>query len=292
MKVLIIGGNRFVGLRLGMELDRDKNFDLTVVNRTGQSPHLKRAAIYKGDRRNLALSGVGKDWDVVVDFANFSDVDTQSALDHFGNIGRYIHISTVSIYDEGPNQKEDRFDPSKWSLSTPVNHDNPYQDGKRRAEAIFAQKAKFPVSMVRFPFMLGPDDYTGRLEFHIDRVVKNQTLFIPNLSARISMIHAEDACGFLKWSIDKTFTGPVNVASEVPIRLSEMLREIEVRSGQRPLMVQGPTPQNRSPYGPDNDWYINCDLMKKLGYQTRPIKDWLGDLIDNALGPRAPKTLH
>jgi nucleoside-diphosphate-sugar epimerase len=292
MKILIIGGNRFVGLRLAMELDRDPNIDLSVVNRTGQSPHLKRAAIYKGDRRNLALSGVEHEWDAVVDFANFDDVDTQSAISHFKKVKRYIHISTASVYDAGIDRKEENFDAAAWDLATPVNKDNKYQDGKRRAEALFARQGVFPVVSVRFPYIVGPDDYTRRLEFHVERIEKNQTLFIPNLAARISMVHAEDACAFLKWSLGQTFTGPINVASNDSIRMAELMREIEVRVGRRPLFVQGPTPQNRSPYGPDHDSSLSCDLMVKLGFQTKPLSQWLGDLIDGARGQEVPKLLH
>lgn len=292
MKVLIIGGNRFVGLRLAMELDRDKNFDLSVVNRTGQSPHLKRAAIYKGDRRNLSLSGVEKEWDAVVDFANYNEMDTQSAISHFTKVSRYIHISTASVYDPGGARAEDSFDAVKWDLATPPDHENPYQDGKRRAEAMFARQGALPVAAIRFPVILGPDDYTRRLEFHIDRVERNQTLFVPNPAARISMIHSEDASNFLRWCLDQKFTGPVNVASSSPIRMSELLREIERRTGNRPLFVQGPTPQNRSPYGPNEDCYLNCELMAKLGWKTRPVSEWLGDLIDSARGQAPPKVLH
>ena len=295
MKILVIGGNRFVGLRLCMELDRDKNYDLAVVNRTGQSPHLKRAAIYKGDRRNLALSSVDRDFDVVVDFANYDDVDTQSALTHFKKVGRYIFISTGSVYDSGPNRKEEDFKASSWDMSAPMTRDDgqKYQDGKRRAEALFAAKSHFPVLAVRFPFILGPDDYTRRLEFHVERMERNQTIYLPSSAAQISMIHAEDASHFLKWSLDQTFTGPLNVASGLPIRMSELLREIEMRVGHRPLLVQAPTPQNRSPYAPQEDSFLNCEKLAKFGFKIRPITQWLGDLIDGARQESAPpKILH
>jgi len=292
MKILVIGGNRFVGLRLCMELDRDKQIDLHVVNRTGQSPHLKRAAIYKGDRRNLALSSVDADWDVVVDFANYNDADARSALTHFKNVGRYIFISTASVYDPGANRKEGDFNAAKFDLSRPPSKDSPYQDGKRRAEALFVQENKLQVVSVRFPFILGPDDYTARLEFHVERIEKLQTIYVPNTSARISMINSEDACAFLKWSLTQKFTGPVNVASPLPIALNQLLREIEARVGQRPLLVQGPTPQNRSPYSPDEDSFLNTELAVKLGFKARPITEWLGDLIDGARQKPPPKVLH
>lgn len=286
MKILVIGGNRFVGLRLCMALDRDPNIDLTVLNRTGQSPHLKRAAIYKGDRRNLALAGVDQDFDVVVDFACYDDVDAQSSLSYFGKIGRYIFISTASVYEAGADIKEGAFDPAGWDLtdhSPSPSAALAYQAGKRRAEALFTQQAPFDHVSVRFPVILGPDDYTRRLEFHVERIERNQTIFVPNLDARISMIHAEDASAFLKWSLTEKFKGPVNVASPQPIRISELLREIETRVGHRALLVKQPTPQSESPYAPSVDCFLNCDLMAQLGFSgARPIATWLGDLIDGA----------
>ncbi len=295
MKVLVIGGNRFVGLRLCMELDRDKNFDLDVINRTGQSPHLKRAAIYKGDRKNLALASIDKDYDVVVDFACYDDVDAQSSISHFNKVGRYIMVSTASVYDDGPNRKESSFDPAGWDLSANVGSPSAkhsYQAGKRRAEAMFTQQAPFPHIAVRLPVILGPDDYTRRLEFHVERIERNQVIYIPNLDARISMIHAADAAEFLKWSMDKNFKGPVNVASPEPVRISELLREIEKRVGNRALLIKQPQPQSESPYAPHSDCFLNCDQVEKLGYTARPIHAWLGELIDGARIEAPPSTLH
>ncbi len=295
MKILVIGGNRFVGLRLCMALDRDPKVDLTVLNRTGQSPHLKRAAIYKGDRRNIALAGVDKEFDLVVDFACYNDVDAQSSIAHFSKIGRYIFISTASVYDAGAEMKETAFDPASWDLTNQKGAPSAkqsYQDGKRRAEALFTQQAPFDHVSVRFPVILGPDDYTRRLEFHVERIERNQTIFVPNLDARISMIHAEDASAFLLWSLAQKFKGPVNVASPQPIRVSELIREVETRVGQRALLVKQPTPQSESPYAPSVDCYLNCDLLHKLGFTAvRPIGSWLGDLIDGARQAGPPSNL-
>jgi len=295
VKVLIIGGNRFVGLRLAMELDRNKDIDLSVVNRTGQSPHLKNAAVYKGDRKNLALSSVDREFDVVVDFAGYDDVDIQSAISHFKKVGRYVFVSTASVYDDGASCKESAFDPASFDISShsgTISSKHAYQLGKRRAEALLTQQAPFDHIAVRFPVILGPDDYTRRLEFHVERIENNQTIFVPNLDARISMIHAEDACNFLKWSMDKTFKGPVNVASLDPIRISELIRQVESRLGQRALLIKQPQPQSESPYAPGVDCFLNCELAEKLGFTARPITQWLGDLIEASRQEAPPSTLH
>lgn len=295
MKVLIIGGNRFVGLRVAMALDRNDKVELSVLNRTGQSPHLKNAAVYKGDRRNFPLTGLDSDWDIVIDFANYDDVDTQSSLNFFKKVGRYIFVSTASVYDEGANRKEDAFKPLdwKWSSDAPMLDTGlRYQEGKRRAEALFARQNQFPVLSIRFPFILGPDDYTRRLEFHVERIEKNQTLYVPNMASRISMINSEDAADFINWSLDKEFSGPLNVASADPISMARLLQEIEARTGHRLLLVQSASPQNRSPYGPAHDAFLNCEKLLSLGFTPKPIQSWLPDLIDGARETPPPKVLH
>jgi nucleoside-diphosphate-sugar epimerase len=45
-----------------------------------------------------------------------------------------------------------------------------YAEGKRMAEAVLFQKASFPVVSVRFPIILGPDDYSKRLRFQVRRI--------------------------------------------------------------------------------------------------------------------------
>ncbi len=294
MKVLIIGGNRFVGLRLSTALDRESGIELHVLNRTGQVPHTHRAVIFKGDRRDLTLARIDQEYDVVVDFATFNDTDARASTGFFKRVGRYIFISTIAVYDLGADLREEQFDPGKFDLT--VNHGPPsslsYQLGKRRAEAEFAQNARFPVVSVRFPYILGPDDYTRRLEFHVERITRNQMLYLPDPSARVSMIHSEDACRFLRWSMDKNFTGPINVASSAPIRMSDFLSEIEKRVGRRALLAQQPSPQITSPYATKSDYFMDCQKVEKVGFTAKPISDWLGSLIDGAITDAPSTKLH
>lgn len=284
MKLLVIGGNRFVGLRFCLAMDNQKDVDLHILNRTGQVAHVKNATIYKGDRTNLNSTHIDQEFDAIVDFANFKEQDSLSAINYFKKVGRYISISTVSVYGNGANMAEDKFNPQTWDLSQPELSSTHagllYQDGKRRSEAVLAQKASFPVSMIRLPFILGPDDYTQRLNFHIHRIEHNQPIFMPNPEARISLIHAQDAAQFLEWSLQQTFTGPLNVASPQPLRLQDMIKEIEKRTSKRALFVAQPTPQNTSPYGVNEDYFVDVSKCQALGFSVRPIAEWLPDLIE------------
>ena len=286
MKILIIGGNRFVGLRLSHLIDRNPAHELHILNRTGQVPHTKNAILHKGDRKQLSSLYLDKDWDVIVDFAGYNREDAEGALSFFGKVQHYIFISTVSVYDSGSNLKEADFDPHTHPLGgeTPSDPGLAYQFGKRQAEAVFAQGARFPTTLVRFPLILGPDDYTHRLDFHIERIQNAQPIYIPNLKAKIPMIHSGDAASTLSWLIENPRAGPLNVASPSPISLAELIGRIEALTGKKALLINHDQPQTHSPYGMPHDLVINTDKLDSLGVKLPSISSWLDELIELSAG--------
>lgn len=295
MKVLIIGGNRFMGLRLSHALARDKGIDLHIVNRTGQVAHAAGATVYKCDRANWRNSHIDKDWDAIVDFACFTERDARETLEYFGTLKRYVYISSGSVYDYGTDLREESFQADSFDLAqAPLSGDPAYQDGKRRGEAVFTQLAPFPTLSVRFPFVLGPDDYTRRLDFHVQRIERGQPIYMPNPKALVSLLHAEDACRFLQWSLARTdVTGPLNVASAAPIALDALLKRIESKVGRKALMIQQGTAENSSAYGVDKDHTVNVERARLLGFSARPIDSWIDDLIDSArLSTEEPGSRH
>ena len=292
MKCLVIGGNRFVGLRLVHILDQLSDLELHVINRTGQVAHTKNAVIHKGDRRNLDATFLDRDWDLIIDFACFNEEDATASLKYFRKVKRYILISTVSVYDQLGNLKEEDFDPAKFDLAVNAPEPGSYQNGKRRAEATFAQKTKIPTLSVRFPVILGPDDYTHRLDFHVERTQRSEEIYVPNLSAKISMIYSQDAAEFLLWSLTQTqLTGPVNVSSMEPISLTGLLGQIELVTGKKTRLAQAPLEGNESPYGSEKDFFVNTEKLRRAGFNPRPIADWLPGLIGKPPSDK-PKFVH
>lgn len=281
MKVLIIGGNRYVGLRTSIALDAREDVELHVLNRTGQVAHTKNAVVHKGNRQDLEGAFLDRDWDVVLDFAAFNHLDAQSSVDFFRKVHRYIFISTASVYDGGSKLREDAFEPKMWPVETQPSEENrlSYQFGKRQAESVFAQQDKFPVAMIRFPFIVGPDDYTRRLSFHVERVQKGQPIYFPNIKAKISMVSSDDATDLLLRSLTQTFTGPLNVASPEELGLDQMMQMIERQTGKKPLTVNKETDSNHSPYGAETDISLSTERLFSLGMKTTPLNAWFPNLI-------------
>lgn len=284
MKILIIGGNRFVGLRLGRLLDQDPGCELHILNRSGQAAGVERAVFHKGSRDDLAGADVDRDWDAVFDFACFDGAQAAGAIGFFKDVGRYVFISTGSVYDSGRRQAEEGFKPDAWSpheTPTAAERENPYQFGKRQAEAAFARQARFPALLVRLPFIAGPDDYTRRLAFHVERVARGLPVFFPNLAAHTSLASSEDAAAFLRWSLGQGLSGPLNVASPDDIALRDLLGAVERRVGRKAELAPSGTDENRSPYGLDESRSLDVGRLAGAGFAPRPLEAWLPGLIDH-----------
>lgn len=283
MKTLVIGGNRFVGLRLSRLLATDKACKLHVLNRSGKVDGARGAVVHKGSREDLPATGIDRDWDVVVDFSCYNSAHAKGAVRFFRKVGRYVHISTGSVYDAGRYQTEKGFVPETWvQHETPTEEEkkDPYKFGKRQAEAAFAQEAKFPVLLVRLPFIAGPDDYTRRFAFHVERIARGLPMYFPNLAARSSFADSEDAAAFLHWCLDKGLTGPVNVASPRDIALRDLVAEIAGRLGKKAKLVARATSENHSPYGIEETRTMDVGRLLASGFKTRPLEAWLPALID------------
>lgn len=104
----------------------------------------------------------GQEWDTVFDNICYSPQAAKDACEVFqGKVRRYILTSTLSVYDPAPRKhKENDVNPYIYPVTLGGKDDFSYGEAKRLAEAVFLQQADFPVAAVRFPIVLGEDDYT------------------------------------------------------------------------------------------------------------------------------------
>lgn len=283
MKCLIIGGNRFVGLRLSRILDSNPDIDLSILNRTGQTAHVKKAARYKGDRSNLESTQLDRDWDTIIDFACFTAQHAEGATQYFKNVGRYIFVSTGYVYNFKTDLKEGDFNAADWSIqgpeACPKDSILSYQFGKRQAEAVFERQADFETICVRLPYILGPDDYTDRFEFHLQQIQARKPIYAADPKAKFPVVHSEDAARFLDWSIHQKFKGPINVASPKPISLQDIAEQVLLLQDLNAIWAKHEDADNKSPYAVVPEWSLNVEHMQSLGFQTRPALEWLPSLI-------------
>lgn len=279
MNALVIGGNRYVGRRL-VNLLRERGVYVSVLNRSGTGD---ANAFIKADRNNLAFlkkEFAHKSWDIVYDFACIHPQDTANSVELFTDkVKQYIVISSQSVYENGRDISEEEFNPKNYVNFNPNDKSLSYKESKRQMEVGFFKYAKFPVVAVRFPIILGLDDYTERLKFHLDKIKEEQEIYFPNISAKISFVSSEEASQFLDFMLKKDFSGTINFCSEDSISIYDLLVMIESSLNKKAILSTEASDKNQSPFGIESDWFMSVKKCKDLGYRPSKLHDWLPNLV-------------
>lgn len=282
-QILVIGGNRFFGKRLIEKLILNGD-QVTILNRghldDGFGDKIKRITCDRDDVEKFRSSVQHKTWDIVYDQVCFDAHQAKVAIELFsGRTKKFIFTSTVSVYPLQANLKEEDFDPKNHKYTEIVTREQDYGEAKRQCEAVFFAQKAMPVVAVRFPIVMGPDDYTERLKFYINQVKNGESIYFPNFNAQMSFIHSLDAAEglFLLGNID--FTGPVNMASEKPLSLKDLIKSIEKVLAKKAMIHSENKPEDKSPYGVEHDWYVNVQRAIGLDFRPVEISKWIETVI-------------
>ena len=281
MKILVIGGTRFFGIHMINELLK-RGYDITIATRglTSDSfgDKVNRLIIDRNNEASVRETLQGNHYDVVIDKIAYCSNDIKYVMDVI-DCDKYIYMSSTAIYN--PLHKgtvEDDFNGMENELIWCNRSDFSYDKVKRHAEyALWQQYSDKKWIAVRYPFVIGEDDYTKRLLFYVEHIVKSIPMNIDNLDYQMSYIRSDEAGKFIAFLVDKDFAGAVNGASEGTISLKEMIEYVENKTGCKALIdVTG----ENAPYNGTPEYSICTEKAKKLGYEFTNLKDWIYDLLD------------
>ncbi|QFF98093.1 NAD-dependent epimerase/dehydratase family protein [Psychrobacillus glaciei] len=289
-KALVLGGTKFFGVHL-VEALLEKGFEVTIATRGKTvdpfSTRVKRIAC---DRLNLVDNKErfeNEKWDIIFDQICYSSQEAMDAIEVFKDkTDKYVFTSSKSVYDEGNGEVgyvEDDFIPKEYKIIQGPKEDFSYNEGKRLAEAVFFQNAPFPVVAVRFPIVIGLNDYTERLNFYIEKIASQGEIHLINPDACMDFISEEEAGQFLAWIGLSDFTGPVNATSEGKVKLSELISIIEDKTKATAIISSAPSDNNVSPYNIAKTWLISNERAKSLGYKFRDLNEYMPLLIEDTL---------
>ncbi|MBA3926889.1 NAD-dependent epimerase/dehydratase family protein [Listeria rustica] len=288
MKILVFGGTRFFGKKLVTRLLADGH-DVTIATRGKTADDfgdtVKRVTMNRESREALFCLGQ-EQWDVVYDNICFSPQDALYSIAAFRDkVGKYVYTSSLSVYRMRDRALvEADFDPFHYEIVTGSREDFDYGEGKRLAEAVYFQKANFPVVAVRFPIVLGEDDYTGRLEFHIDHVQAGEEIGMPNEDAEMGFISSDEAADFLCWVGTKSdIVGPINAASDSVYQLSELMNLIETATGKTAIVEENTEDNDDSPFGVEKTYYLDNTKANEAGFAFQNLHEWLPKLVESVI---------
>lgn len=280
MKILVIGGTRFFGIQMVEALLQQGN-DVTLATR-GNTNNVfgDRVSYITIERTNpgsmKALAG--KHFDVVIDKIAYCSNDIKYALDVV-SCDKYIHMSSISVYKLIRKETvEPDYNPASEKLIWCGRTDFSYDEIKRQAEnALFQAYSSQKSIAVRYPFVIGKDDYTKRLQFYIEHTIKGLPMNIDNIDCQMSFINSTEAGEFIAYLAGSDFTGAINGCSYGTISVREIINYTENKCGKKAII--SPDGDN-APYNGTPEYSINTALAKAIGYKFSNLKDWIFDLID------------
>ncbi len=258
--VLVIGGNRFVGLLATWRLLAGRH-RVTLFNRgTLPDPFGDRVERLVGDRTGPDLERLlaGRRFDGVLDLAAFTGEDGRRAADLLrGRVGHYLMVSTGQVYlvrpgCPSPAREVDYDGPVMARPDDPDDlWDWQYGMGKRACEDALAAAgpAGFPATRLRIPMVNGALDYHRRLEGYLWRLVDGGPVLVPDGGAhRVRHVAGDEVarllCGLL--GREETFGQAYNAAQQEAPTLLELLAALRQATGSRAELVPVPAARLRA----------------------------------------------
>lgn len=283
MKVLVLGGTRFFGKHAVRALIA-RGHDVTIGTR-GRTPDdfgdaVQRIRLDRLNAGSLRENLSGRHFDAVIDNLCYCSNDVRNLLDVL-DCGRYVMTSTTAVYRKHPDTRETEFDPLAHSLEWCERAAHPYEEVKRQAEAaLFQAYPHVNAAAVRYPFVIGDDDYTRRLYFYIEHAMTGKPMHIDNPSAAMGFIRSDEAGRFLAHMAESDFRGSINGCSAGAVSVGDILAHAEARTGKRAII----SPDGDSaPYNGENAYTINTDRAAAAGFRFTPLTDWIWNLTDRLI---------
>lgn len=303
MRVLIIGGTRFVGYNIVKKLLQDGH-RVAVFNRGKTDDDLGPGVEHlKGDRRDdrkFAEIFRGKHFDVIVDVIGYKAQNVECSVKAFaGNIGHYVFISTGQVYlvTENRHQPSREEDFDQPLIKCPAGSEDAWFYGveKRECEKVLMkayEKNKFPVTVLRLPIIHGPGDHTLRTYSYLLRILDGGPVILPDGgNTTIRHIYVADVAQTVSEIIENEETKgeTYNLAQKEVmdlrgfIELCAKLMKHKVKFvsvSSLELLHHGLDPAF-SPYS--GQWISFMDITKaeqELGFRPTPVRKWLRTTID------------
>ena len=284
MEILVVGGTRFFGIPMVNALLK-AGHDVTIATRGNSHPefggNVKYVTMDRMNSESVKEAIGGRHFDVIIDKVAYGSLDVKALLENV-SCDRYIQMSTCSVYyDEHEGVKEEEFKPEEFKLRWEGRLPD-YSETKRNAErAVLEFMAPEKVSFVRYPIVMGDNDYTGRLDFYIKHIKEQKPMLVDDCDGSMAFIWEKNAGEFIAYLADHFVSGPVNGCSKGAVRIGDIIEYIEKKTGLKAVMAND---GDEAPYNgvTDIDSY-NIDKAEATGYRFAPYEEWLYQLIDRRL---------
>lgn len=280
MNILVLGGTRFFGLHIVRSLLK-RGHKVTVATRGNKEDEfgtsVNRIHVDHLNAQDMKQTFENHHYDVVYDNICYCSNDLRAVLEAV-SCDRFILMSTTAVYDLHNCTIEEDYKPEEKELIWCDREAFPYGEVKRLAECVLRkQYGQQNAVAVRYPFVIGKDDYTERLKFYVEHVMKEIPMNVDNLDNQMSFISSYEAGDFLAYLADQEYTGAINGCNEGTISLHEIISYVEDKTGKK---AQYSFEGDEAPYNGTPEYSIDTQKARNSGYTFTNLKDWIYELID------------
>ncbi|MFF4991848.1 NAD-dependent epimerase/dehydratase family protein [Streptosporangium saharense] len=235
MRILIIGGTRFVGRHI-TEAALAAGHEVSLLHRGRTGADLFPEAEHLTADRNADLSLLrDRTWDATIDVSAYLPAQVDSLADALST-GRYVLISSTAVYTPPPTPgfTEDsplaEFDGPVPTEVTVETYGALKVLCERAAAARFGENAL----VVRPTYVVGPHDHTGRFTYWVNRIAEGGEVLAPgDPTDPIQVIDARDMASWIIGLLDRP-AGPAvfhAVSPAPPYSFKDMLEAILAEVG-------------------------------------------------------------
>lgn len=219
LDILVLGGTGFIGPHMVREALR-RGHSVTLFNRgrtnNGLFPDLETI---KGDRGGDLAVLEGRIWDAVIDNSGYVPRHVQnSAATLATNVGQYLYISTISVYDSlsTPTDESARLatiDDESIEEVTGETYGPLKALCEKRAQAeVDADK----LTILRPTYIAGPGDHTDRFSYWAVRASKGGEMLLPGgADYPLQVVDVRDLANFTIDCLDNGRAGIYNTVTPV-----------------------------------------------------------------------------
>jgi nucleoside-diphosphate-sugar epimerase len=319
MRVLLIGGTRFVGYLTAWRLLL-AGHAVTLLNRGNlPDPFGDRVERLRGDRTtDLARLVAGRTFDAAIDFVAFDGADVDGAVAALaGRLGHYVVVSSGQVYllrpglalPSNPAREEDYDGAISPRPSAPDDGEEwDYGAGKRAAEDALARAVAaggLAATAIRIPMVHGERDYHRRLEGYLWRLADRGPLLLPTADDRVRHVYGGAVARALVDLVERPAPTAgyraYNLAQAETPTLRELVATLADAVGAPPPSIATPTREamiaaglvvrEASPLS--GRWMSFLDpgrAVRELGFAHEPVASYLGRIAASFLAhpPDAP----
>lgn len=185
MRILIMGGTRFIGVYLTRLLFHQEH-EVVLFNRGTKPAPIEGIEQIHGDRTNPEdlQQLADQSFDAIFDNNGRELSDTQPLVELFKDkIQHFVYVSSAGVYlksDQMPHREGDAVDPKSR------------HKGKFETETFLAEQS-IPFTSIRPVYIYGPQNYNDLEAWFFDRLVRDRPIPIPGNGMHITQLgHVQD----------------------------------------------------------------------------------------------------